>query len=342
MLLRDHALTSNGYRQCLRIATAATIALFIAKIFNLANPIFYTINPMLLLGLAPVLNNFVAKQMIAASVFCGVEVGLITGVFSDKPIILIMVVFLSFIFFFRCMSKGTFFLFGSNAVMNLSIMLHFSSYHNVDLNLLIMDNFWGSVLSIILAGVVYALLPNKEPTKKMQPVDKDEHRIRHETLLGATVATLCYIAFQVLDLQDSISAQATSLLLLFPMHWNGMLAYSRKRAIGTLMGVTFGIIVQLLLYDWSSQLIFILPLFWVGIMLFCHIHVTEAAGSGVGFAAMSSLGILFGQYLQPNSDLIYSAFYRFSSICFAIVCTLIVCYLVHRLLNLFEPTKFGG
>ena len=42
--------------------------------------------------------------------------------------------------------------------------------------------------------------------------------------------------FQIFDLRDSMSAQATTLLLLFPMHWNGALDYARKRAMGTLLG----------------------------------------------------------------------------------------------------------
>ncbi len=33
-----------------------------------------------------------------------------------------------------------------------------------------------------------------------------------------------------------MSAQATTLLLLFPMHWNGALGYARKRAMGDLDG----------------------------------------------------------------------------------------------------------
>ncbi|MGB2078695.1 MAG: DUF2955 domain-containing protein [Vibrio sp.] len=342
MLLRDHAMSANGYRQCLRIAIATTIAFFIAKIFNLTNPIFYVINPMLLLGLAPVLNGFVARQMLGASIACGLQVGILAGLFGDKPVLMIPIVFICFMAYFRCMSIGALFLFGSNGVVNSSIMLHFASYSNVNMNVLIMDNIMGVALSLVLAGVVYALLPDVEPRVKPTPVAKNINRMRHETLLGASVATLSYCVFQVFDLQGSMSAQATSLLLLFPMNWDGMLAYGRKRAIGTLLGVSYGILAQLLLYDWSSQLVLVLPLFWLGVMLFSHIHVTEAAGSGVGFSAMSSLGVLFGQYLQPNSDLIYSALYRFSSICFAITCTLMVCYIVHRLLNQFQATRFGA
>lgn len=342
MLIRNFPLTDNAYRQCLRVACAGAIALFIAKVCEFANPIFYVINPILLLALAPKVNRSVVIQMIMAAVMCGVEVGLLTGIFGDKPALMILIVFLLFLYRFIGMSKGSLFLFGSNGVINLSIMLHFASYQNVDINRLIADNFYGTLMALILTAFMYMICPDVSERAKPTPVDKNKNRMRHEALLGASMATLSYIVFQVFDLQGSMSAQATSLLLLFPMHWNGMLVYARKRATGTLLGVSYGILAQLVLYDWSGQLIFVIPIFWLGLMLFAHIHVTESSGSGVGFAAMSSLGVLFGQYLQPNSDLIYSAFYRISSICFAITCTLICCYFMHKLLNCFQATRFGS
>ena len=56
-------------------------------------------------------------------------------------------------------------------------------------------------------------------------------------------------------------------------------------AIGTLLGVSFGVVMQLVLYDWSGLLILIVPLLWIGLMIFSQAHVREASGSGVGFLA---------------------------------------------------------
>jgi len=220
-------------------------------------------------------------------------------------------------------------------------MLHFASYPQTDLNDLILNNIWASVLSVLIAYLMTMLIPDVEARPKPAPTPKAPHRMRHEALLGATVATLSFLVFQVFDLRDSMSAQAMTLLVLFPMHWNGALNYARKRAMGTLLGVTFGLLGQLLLYDWSGQLLLVAPLLWLGAMLFSHAHVKEASGSGVGFGALTTLGILFGQYLTPGNDLVFSALYRVSSILFAIVATLLICYLVHQLLNRFEATRFG-
>lgn len=148
------------------------------------------------------------------------------------------------------MSRGSLFLFGANGVLSLSIMLHFASYPQTDLNDLILNNIWASLLSVLIAYLMTMLIPDVEARPKPISPPKAPHRMRHEALLGATVATLSFLVFQVFDLRDSMSAQATTLLVLFPMHWNGALSDARKRAMGTLLGVTFGLLGQLLLYDW--------------------------------------------------------------------------------------------
>mgnify|MGYP006191839053 FL=1 len=341
MLLRHNPLTANDLRQCLRIATGGTIGFTLCKLFGWSNGVFFTVTPMLLLGLVPVISGHAVRQLLASSAIAGLEVGLLGGFFGSHPGMMTPIVFLLCLYRFAAMSRGSLFLFGANGVLSLSIMLHFASYPGTDLNDLIFSNFWATGLSVIIAYLMTALWPDVEPRAAYQPGPKAPHRMRHEALLGASIATLSFLVFQIFDLRDSMSAQATTLLLLFPMHWNGALDYARKRAIGTLLGVSFGVMVQLFLYDWSGLLILIVPLLWLGLMLFAQAHVKEASGSGVGFGAMTTLGILFGQYLTPGNDLIFSALYRVSSIFVAIVATLFLCYLLHKLLNSFEATRFG-
>lgn len=341
MLLRHFPLSANDLRQCLRIATGATIGFSLCKFFGWSNGVFFTVTPMLLLGLVPVMSQHAMRQIIASSVMAGLEVGILGGFFGSHAGMMTPIVFCLFLYRFAAMSKGSLFLFGANGVLSLSIMLHFASYPGVDLNSLIVGNLGATVLSVLIAYGMTALWPDVEPRASVKPGPKQPHRMRHEALLGASIATISYVVFQMFDLRDSMSAQATTLLLLFPMHWNGALGYARKRALGTMLGVSFGVLVQLFLYDWSGQLLLVIPLLWIGLMIFAQAHVTEASGSGVGFGAMTTLGILFGQYLTPGNDLIFSALYRVSSIFVAIVITLTLCYLIHKLLNSFESTKFG-
>ncbi|QXO15765.1 DUF2955 domain-containing protein [Vibrio ostreae] len=343
MRLWDHPLSGNDLRQCLRIATGATLGFTFNKVMGWDNGVFFTVTPMLLLGMIPVISAHAARQMIASAVVCGLEVGILGGLFGGHPGMMTIIAFFLFLSKFACMSKGPLFLFGANSVINLSIMLHFASYPTTDLNVLITDNIVACFLSVLIAYLVTFLIPDLEPRQPPpRPAEpKKSHRLRHEALMGSVMATLSFVVFQIADLQDSLSAQATTVLMLFPMHWNGAMGYARKRAMGTIMGVTFGLISQILLYDWSDTLLFVIPLLWIGLMIFGYMHCKESSGSGAGFGGMTTLGILFGQYLAPDGDLVFSALYRVSSIFGAIVITLTVAYAVHRILNRFEATRFG-
>ncbi|KFZ38925.1 1,4-alpha-glucan branching protein [Shewanella mangrovi] len=341
MFLPHMSLTANDLRQCLRIATGSTLGFTLCKVMGWDNGVFFVVTPMLLLGLVPVMNGHAARQLIAANIVCGLEVGIFGGILGGHPLAMTLLVFVLFLHCFAAMSKGSLFLYGANGVISLSIMLHFASYPSVDVNDLITLNIMASFTSVGIAYLMKWLIPDVEPRPAFKPEGKMPHRMRHEALLGASMATMSFVVFQMFDLRDSLSAQATSLLLLFPMHWNGALGYARKRAYGTIVGVCMGLAIQILLYDWAEILLFLLPLFWISVMLCAQIHVKERSGSGIGFGSMTTLGILFGQYLSPNGDMVYSALYRISSILGAIVATLVVVYLIHRLLNSFEATRFG-
>ncbi len=343
MKLWDHPMSANDFRQCLRIATGATLGFTVSKLFGWDYGVFFTVTPMLLLGMVPVMNPHAARQLFAAAIVCGLEVGILGGIFGGHPGLITIVAFGLFLIKFACMSKGSLFLFGANSIISLSIMLHFASYPTTDINNLVFTNLLANIISVVIAYLMTFLIPDVEPRQAPpRPSEpKKSHRIRHEALMGASIATLSFFVFQIFDLSDSLSAQATTILLLFPMNWNGAMGYARKRAMGTLMGVTFGILGQLILYDWSDLLLFVVPLLWIGSMIFSYMHVKESSGSGAGFGGLTTLGILFGQYLSPGGDLIYSALYRVSSILFAIVVTLFVTYLMHRILNSFESTRFS-
>lgn len=341
MNLWHHPISENDLRQCLRIAAGATLGFIICKFFDLSNGVFFVVTPILLLGMVPKMNAHVAKQTLASAIICGLEVGVIGGLFGTHPLPMVMITFLLFLYKFACMAKGSLFLFGASSVINLSIMLHFASYQGTDISALIFGNIWANVLAVFIAYLMTFMFPDVEKRSAPIAADKSVNRMRHEALMGASIATLSFVVFQVLDLKGSMSAQATTLLLLFPMHWNGALGYARKRAMGTLLGVSAGLIIQLFLYNWSGELLLIIPLLWIGLMLFSYLHVKERSGSGVGFGALTTLGILFGQYLSPHNDFVFSSLYRMSSIFFAIVVTLLACYLTHHLLNSFAATRFG-
>ncbi len=338
--LIGHPLTPNDLRQCLRAATAGTLGFLFCKIFDWNFGVFFTVYPVLLVGLLPVFSRHIARQFIAAAMINSVEVGLIAGFFSHMPLVMTIIVFGLFFVRFRLMSRGPMLLFGVSSVISLSVMFNFASYPTTDLHDLLISNVVATWLSVLIAASVYFLFPDTQARQPPPPMVKTPERIRHETLIGTILATLSFLVFQTMNLHDSLSAQMASILILFPLHYRGIIVAARWRVIGVILGCCFGLLVQLLLYDNFHMLLLVLPLLWVGLMLSGRMHVTEKVGSGIGFGAMTTIAILFGQYLQPNQDLVYNDLYRISSVSVSLVVTLAAVYLAHSLLNLFSATRF--
>jgi uncharacterized membrane protein YccC len=145
--------------------------------------------------------------------------------------------------------------------------------------------------------------------------------------------------FQVFDLRDSLSAQMATILILFTLGYFGAQISAAKRAVGTLLGCNLALVMQLALYTQSHHFLLVILLYWLGLMLFAREHVLEGGGSGIGFGGLTTMGILFGQSLGPQQDLVYSALYRFSSMSVALIGTLSVMVCFHYLLNRWEPTR---
>lgn len=332
-------LTQDKLRICLRIAFASATGLLLTKVMNWNFGVFFTVYPMLLLGMIPVLNRFIALQFIGSSLLTSLEIMILPSLLHNWPPAFTVVVFLLFLGRFMLMAKGPMLLFGASGCVSLSIMLHFSSYEHFGLTDMAIMNITASVLSVAMAYIAYAFLPNKEPlVARVLPV-KSDNVIRHQALLGAIVATLSFTVFQSVDLVDSLSAQVATVLVLFPMSFMGAVESGRQRCIGCLLGCALGLSTQLFLYSHYHNIMLLSLSFWLCAMVFARWHVKEGV-SGIGFAGLTTTGILFGQYISADQDLVYSAFYRMSSMTIAILVTLCCVYLVHKILNLFPSTRY--
>ncbi|PSJ45183.1 1,4-alpha-glucan branching protein [Zobellella endophytica] len=331
-------LSQDRLRLCLRIALGSSAGMLVAKMMNWNFGVFFTVYPMLLLGMVPVLNRFVVLQFVGSALLTSLEIMLLPGLLGHWPPAYTVVVFCLFLGRFFLMARGPLMLFGASGCVSLSIMLHFASYRQFDLADMAMSNIMASVLSVALAYVAYALLPNREPPRARALPEKSANLIRHQALLGALVATGSFVVFQTVDLVDSLSAQVATVLVLFPMSFAGAVQSGRQRCIGTLLGCALGLLFQLLLYSHYHNLLLLTLAFWICVMLFARLHAKEGL-PGVGFAGLTTVGILFGQYVTPEHDLVFSALYRLSSMTVAILLTLCCIYLVHKLLNLFPATR---
>lgn len=332
------ALTQNGLRQCLRVVGGGALGFVVSQLMGWNYGVFFTVFPMFLLGMVPILNGSIIRQFLANVSLNVLEVSLVVGLLKHMPVVMTLVVLGMFLFRFNLMAKGALFLFGANGVLTLSILLHFASYPNVDLSDLLASNLVASLLAVLIAMLMHTLFPDVEARKPPPGIAKPLSQIRHETLIGGITATLSFVVFQVFDLQGSLSAQMATILVLFMLGYAGAKVSAAKRAVGTLLGCNLALLMQLLLYTQSHHFLLVVLLYWLGLMLFAREHIYEGVGSGVGFGGLTTLGILFGQSLGPQQDLVYSALYRFSSMSVALTLTILVMACLHVLLNLWEPT----
>ncbi|WP_165681958.1 DUF2955 domain-containing protein [Metapseudomonas otitidis] len=332
------ALDENGLRQCLRLACGGTLGLFVCKLMNWDNGSFFCVYPMLLLGLLPTLNAHLIRQFLAQAVLVSLETLVIYGLFGDRPLLIVPLVFLAFLWRFALMARGPLFLFGALGCVFLSMQLHFASYPDTHLYDLVASNLVAAGLTVLIAWLMFYCFPDAEPRAPRVLPEKDLPSRRHEALLGASLATLSFMLFQALDLRDSLSAQIASILVLFPMHWHGIRFAGRIRALGTLLGCVIALSLQLLLYDHYDVLPLVTSLYWIAAFFCARVHVLEGA-QGVGFGALTTLAIVFGQYLTPSHDMMFSLAYRLSSVCVAVFVTLLAVFVLHRLLNRFAATR---
>jgi uncharacterized membrane protein YccC len=261
--------------------------------------------------------------------------------FGSHPLLITPLIAITFAFLFWQMSKGTLYLFGAFSLVGLSLQLHFASYSSdgIDIYALVISNIGAILLALIIAFALHIVFPDEEPRTPLPKAAKDKASIRHEVILCTTVATLSFAVFQTFDLVDSISAQAASVLILFPLCWKGATLSGWQRALGTLIGCNLALLAQLILLNYSDTLFFASFSLWILVFFISRQHVLSGGGAGTGFGVLTTFGILYGQSLSPQQDIIYSALYRFSSVVVAIALSLCVIYVVHSLLNKFQATR---
>lgn len=334
-------LDQNGLRQCVRVAGGGLLGFVVSQLMGWNYGVFFTVFPMFLLGMVPVLNAGIIRQFLANGSLNALEVSVVVGLLKHMPVVMTLVVLGLFLLRFSLMARGPLFLFGANGVLTLSILLHFASYPSVDLGDLLASNLMASVLAVFIAMLMHTLFPDTEPRQPPPRATKPLAQVRHETLLGGITATLSFVVFQVFDLQGSLSAQMATILILFTLGYQGARVSAAKRAVGTLLGCNLALAMQLILYTQSHHFLLVILLYWLGLMLFAREHILEGGGSGIGFGGLTTLGILFGQSLGPQQDLVYSALYRFASMSVALVATLVVMACVQRVLNRFAATRIA-
>tara|TARA_R100000908_G_scaffold63544_1_gene44872 strand:- start:567 stop:1628 length:1062 start_codon:yes stop_codon:yes gene_type:complete len=341
LLTSKRHLDDNDVRQCLRIAFGGMLGFILCKLMGWNYGAFFVVQPILLLGIVPVINAHMLRQFVANMLVVSLAVLVVQGLFGDKPVPMTLLVMGMFALLFGQMSGGANFLFGAMSVVNMSMQLHFASYPQADIGDIVASNIVSVFSTLFIALLMQQLFPDVAPRAPRPLVRKSASTRRHEVILATTVATASFIVFQVFNLQSGLSAQVASILVLFPLNWRGAGPAGWNRALGTLVGCNLGLVVQLVLMDHFDVLPFVAAGLWICLMLFARIHMLEG-GSGAGFAALTTMAILFGQYLTPRQDLFYSDLYRFWSLSLSVLLSLSAIYLLHLLLDRFAATRWAA
>lgn len=333
------ALDEHRWRQACRLAIGTTAGLVVAKAMDWPFGAFFALYPVLLLGLVPFYNLRIAAQFVASSVVSISSANALAILGNVSPLLATGVFFVLALWLFRLMAVGPWFLFGALTMVATSVLVHLGSYPHVPKNDLFTAQFVATLLAAFLAGVVHALLPERRPGPPPPP-PKTPRLVRHQMLLGAFCATASFVVFQSLDLSDSLSAQAATVLILFPMTLAGGRLAAWTRVAGTLLGTMYALALQFALYTHLSQVGFLLALYGVGALLFATMHVRENAGPAVGLSAATAISVLVGQ-LSPGTDLYDTSLYRFTSVAVAVFAMLLFMFAVQMVLNRFECTRMA-
>jgi len=310
----------HPFNAVLRLAIGASLSLTLAKLTDSDNwGVFFTIGPVLLLGLLPALNGFLLKQFVASTLLAGSTVFVYQWLGGYGPV-LTLLLFAYFFWLFRLMAGGVFFVFAATALINSSIFLHFASYPGLDAGAMLGNSLLANLAAMLIALSLTYLLPTAPaPARPAPPVVPVSHH-----LILAFLVTASFLAFQWLDLRDSLSAQASTILILLPLQFSAIVQAGLKRARGVLLGSAYAVLCQVVLYNHYQQFMLVLPLFFLGMLLFARAQQHEGPGSGVAFGGMTTMAIIFGQYLTPQQDMMYSALYRISSVTVAVIIMLVL------------------
>ncbi|HAS8220473.1 major facilitator superfamily permease [Vibrio vulnificus] len=214
-----------------------------------------------------------------------------------------------------------------------SIVLNFASYDFIDIEDFNLNLWVISLANIAICALAFWLFPEPKRDEIQDamttPVKSDMDYIS-QVAMGWVVAMAAFLLFQFADLYDSLSAQASIIIMLTPMTLAGSMAMAKIRVIGTALGCLAGLAVQLVLGGWYSNGL----LFWLALTIamgpFCYLLTKGPIKGAIAFSAMSALAVPLTAIVPEGKDAFFSILYRFSSIFVAVTATAMLMWVVHH------------
>ena len=318
----------------LRIWFGCSMGLALSMVFGWSYGFFAIMMPLFILGRMDRFSLPSLLMVFFSAVWTTIQATYIVEFLQFHPTLMIAAVGIMMLFKCIAMMNPKTYLFGYMGLLVGSIVLNFASYNFMDIEEFNV-NLWVMAFSnIFVCALAYWIFPEPESqceqTEIATPVKSDIDYIS-QVAMGWVVAMTAFIVFQVADLYDSLSAQASILIILTPMTLAGSMAMAKIRIIGTALGCLAGMSVQLILGSWYGHGL----LFWLAFIIamgpFCMWLTKGQIKAAIAFSAMSALAVPLTTSLVPEQkDAFFSILYRFSSIFVAVLLTAMVMWVVHH------------
>jgi hypothetical protein len=332
--------------KALRIWFGCVLGFAMCTVFGWSNGMFGTLLPLFILSNLNRWNWGMFIQLVVSVVWVSIQVVLIVGFLQPYPLLMTVAVGIMLLFKCHAMHYKASYLFGYTGLLVGSILLNFGSYVTFDLENFIVGAWVAAIMVIPICALAFYLFPDpidsNAPILKVEGQSKDPREMLEQTALGWMVAMIVFLIFEIGTLNDSLSAQASMLIMLSPMTLVGSLMMARIRIVGTILGCLAAMAMQLILYDlYDNPILYILS-FAIASGYFCKWLASEnPIMKGVGFSAMAALTIPITGVIPGQKDAFFAILYRVSSIMVAVIITSILIWVCYRLIKLF-PVFFRG
>lgn len=321
----------------MRLWFGCVTGLAISMIFGWSYGFFVALLPIIIMTNADHWHWNGYYQLVIGIIWTTVEVSFINGFFQSSPLLLTIVVGIFFLEKCIAMSHKNSYLFGFVGLLVGSIALNFASYSSFDLEDFSITLWCSAIITIPICALAYYFFPDpiiETAPDTMNNTQRYDHiGMIRQTALGWIIAMLAFLVFQVGDLNDSLSAQASIIIVLAPMTLIGSLAAAKIRIIGTFLGCLAGLIIQVGLYTWSDNGILLIMAYAIAAGFFCSWLALGTIKSSIGLSAMAALSVPLTTSLIPDQkDAVFAILYRFSSIFVAVVLTSMAIWIIHHFL----------
>lgn len=321
----------------MRLWFGCVVGLAISMIFGWSYGFFAALLPIIIMTNADHWhwNNY--QQLVVGIIWVTIEVSLINGFFQSSPLLLMAIVGIFFLEKCVAMSHKNSYLFGFVGLLVGSIALNFASYSSFDLEDFSVTLWCSAMVTVPICALAFYLFPEPMIATAIDTTNNEQHYdhigMIRQIALGWIIAMLAFLVFQIGDLNDSLSAQASILIVLAPMTLIGSLAAAKIRIIGTFLGCLAGLIIQIGLYSWADNGILFIMAYAIAAGIFCSWLALGTIKSSIAFSAMSALTVPLTSSLIPDKkDAMFAIFYRFSSIFIAVVLTSMAIWIIHHFL----------